>query len=52
MRTKINRLLLILLATAIGVMFIVPLIWMVTISLKSDIEAFLPDLSFSRRNRP
>jgi len=46
MRTKINRLLLILLATAIGVMFIVPLIWMVTISLKSDIEAFLPDLSF------
>ncbi len=46
MRKNIRQSLLILLATALGVVFVVPLIWMVTISLKSDVEAFLPDLSF------
>lgn len=33
-------------AAVLGVIFIVPVIWMVTISLKSDVEAFLPNLSF------
>ncbi|REK68496.1 MAG: carbohydrate ABC transporter permease [Cohnella sp.] len=46
MGTKAKQAGLILIATVLGIFFIVPVIWMVTISLKSDAEAFLPNLSF------
>lgn len=46
MGNKAKQTLLILLAAIAGVIFIVPVIWMITISLKSDVEAFLPTLSF------
>jgi multiple sugar transport system permease protein len=46
MGPKTRQTLLILLATVVGIIFIVPVIWMITISLKSDVEAFLPSLSF------
>jgi multiple sugar transport system permease protein len=41
---------LILVATILGILFIVPILWMITISLKSDAEAFLPTLSFIPKN--
>lgn len=46
MGARTKQALLILIAALLGVIFIVPVIWMVTISLKSDVEAFLPTLSF------
>ena len=50
MSRKAKQLLLILLATAVGIIFIVPILWMITISLKTDAEAFLPTLSLIPRH--
>jgi multiple sugar transport system permease protein len=37
---------LVIVASALAVLFIAPLLWMVSISLKDDVEAILPNLSF------
>jgi multiple sugar transport system permease protein len=45
MSKKAKQSLLILIASVLGIVFLVPILWMVTISLKTDAEAFLPTLS-------
>ncbi|WP_274654770.1 carbohydrate ABC transporter permease [Paenibacillus humicola] len=45
MTPKVKKTLLVLLAVVVGLIFIVPILWMLSISLKSDTEAFLPSIS-------
>lgn len=43
---KLKSTILVLVATVLAVLFIAPLLWMVSISFKDDIEAIMPNLSF------
>jgi multiple sugar transport system permease protein len=45
MQKRIKPVILILIASALAVIFIAPLLWMVSISFKDDVEAILPNLN-------
>lgn len=50
MKKNIKPAILILIASALAVVFIAPLLWMVSISFKDDIEAILPNLNMIPHN--
>ncbi|MCP8967961.1 carbohydrate ABC transporter permease [Ectobacillus ponti] len=50
MKRKAKPITLIILASLLAVIFIAPLLWMVSISFKDDVEAILPNLSFIPSN--